>query len=325
MSGNDLMPVALAVGAVAVGAVYWLMSSKADGEGGGSGKAKGKPFLDKSRQTVKLIKKDELSPDTFRFRFALPDEKTMLGLPIGKHIKIYGKTPKGKVPGEWNGKPIPDHEKETYERKYTPTSSDMDLGYFDLVIKVYAPGHTYSPPRERFVDGGMMSQMIGALKLGESMDIAGPFGHIEYKGHGRFEVNRKPIPVAKHVGMIAGGTGITPMLQIIDAVLRDETDDTTLHLLFANQTEEDILLRDVLEERKKQHPRRFKFYLTLDRPPTGWKGFTGFITDSMLVDSVPPASPESLILMCGPPPMLDYACRPNLEKLGHDKSRILAF
>eukprot|EP00961_Rhodomonas_salina_P198969 2683831-Rhodomonas_salina.1 len=52
MSGNDLMPVALAVGAVAVGAVYWLMSSKADGEGGGSGKAKGKLEIieGKSRQ-----------------------------------------------------------------------------------------------------------------------------------------------------------------------------------------------------------------------------------------------------------------------------------
>ena len=46
--------------------------------------------------------------------------------------------------------------------------------------------------------------------------------------------------------MIAGGTGLTPMLQIIYAVLRDERDSvTTLHLLLANQTEGDILCRKV--------------------------------------------------------------------------------
>lgn len=51
----------------------------------------------------------------------------------------------------------------------------------------------------------------------------------------------------KHIGMIAGGTGITPMLQIIRAVLRNKDDKTVMWLIFANQTEEDILLREELE------------------------------------------------------------------------------
>lgn len=50
----------------------------------------------------------------------------------------------------------------------------------------------------------------------------------------------------KKVGMIAGGTGITPMLQIINAILR-EASGVEISLLFANQAEEDILLRDVIE------------------------------------------------------------------------------
>ena len=37
--------------------------------------------------------------------------------------------------------------------------------------------------------------------------------------------------------MIAGGTGITPMLQIIEQCLKDPNDDTKLSLLFANQVE----------------------------------------------------------------------------------------
>ena len=36
----------------------------------------------------------------------------------------------------------------------------------------------------------------------------------QYKGSGLFEYNRKELPVVKHVGMVAGGTGITPMLQV---------------------------------------------------------------------------------------------------------------
>ena len=47
--------------------------------------------------------------------------------------------------------------------------------------------------------------------------------------------------------MVAGGTGITPMLQIIRAIQKDEADSTELYLIFANQTEEDILLRKELE------------------------------------------------------------------------------
>ena len=51
--------------------------------------------------------------------FALPSEQHVLGLPIGQHIYLSAKI---------NG--------ELVVRPYTPTSSDDDKGYFDLVLKV---------------------------------------------------------------------------------------------------------------------------------------------------------------------------------------------
>jgi len=45
---------------------------------------------------------------------------------------------------------------------------------------------------------------------------------------------------AKRIGMIAGGTGITPMLQLIRQVLKDSDDKTELSLLFANQVGTDL-------------------------------------------------------------------------------------
>ena len=58
--------------------------------------------------------------------------------------------------------------------------------------------------------------------------------------------------------MIAGGTGITPIMQLVRAVFRDPEDETCLSLLFANQTGEDILLRNELGEVQKKHPRMKK-------------------------------------------------------------------
>ena len=59
------------------------------------------------------------------------------------------------------------------------------------------------------------------------------------------------------------------MLQLIREVFRDTSDTTTLALLFANQTEDDILLREELEEVQKQFPDRFKLWYTVDRPAEG--------------------------------------------------------
>ena len=63
-------------------------------------------------------------------------------------------------------------------------------------------------------------------------------------------------------------SGITPMLQIVKAVLKDPADTTKVSLLFANQTEEDILLRSELELLAKRHD-NFELWYTLDRPSEG--------------------------------------------------------
>lgn len=163
---------------------------------------------------------------------------------------------------------------------------------------------------------------MDSLKVGDSLDVQGPYGVIEYYGRGEW----KKYGENKHkIGMIAGGTGVTPMLQIIKAILMDKDHDKTeISLLFANQTEDDILVRDMLEDWASQHKERFKVWYTLDRPPLGWSYSTGFIDENMIQEHMPPPSKETLILLCGPPPMIKYACKPNLEKLGYDMKKMVA-
>lgn len=71
---------------------------------------------------------------------------------------------------------------------------------------------------------------------------------------------------------MAGGSGITPHYQLIDAALSDKTDTTKWTLIYSNVTEEDILLRKEWDSLAKANPDRLKVVYTLDQPPAGWKG-----------------------------------------------------
>jgi cytochrome-b5 reductase len=106
--------------------------------------------------------------------------------------------------------------------------------------------------------------------------------------------------------MIAGGTGITPMIQIIRAALRNPNDTTKVSLIYANVNEEDILLRDELESLKKAHPKRFNLYYVLNNPPASWNGGVGFVTKDQIAQQFPsPDTPRTKLLICGPPPMVN--------------------
>ncbi|XP_063479062.1 NADH-cytochrome b5 reductase 3 isoform X2 [Symphalangus syndactylus] len=204
---------------------------------------------------LRLIDREIISHDTRRFRFALPSPQHILGLPVGQHIYLSARIDGNLV-----------------IRPYTPVSSDDDKGFVDLVIKVY-----FKDTHPKFPAGGKMSQYLESMQIGDTIEFRGPNGLLVYQGKGKFAIrpDKKSNPViktVKSVGMIAGGTGITPMLQVIRAIMKDPDDHTVCHLLFANQTEKDILLRPELEELRNEHSARFKLWYTLDRAPEGERG-----------------------------------------------------
>jgi cytochrome-b5 reductase len=287
---------AVAVAAVSVAAILFVSKML------GGGKPKRKTALQKdSFIALTLAKKIIVSHDTRIFRFALPSEEHVLGLPIGQHVMVMANVKGSDV-----------------QRAYTPISSDDDKGFVDLMVKVYRAG-----VHPKFPEGGVMSQHMDTLKEGvDTLKFRGPTGRFEYLGNGKCTMRGKPIAV-KHLAMIGGGTGITPLLQVIRAVLKNPEDKTQVSLIFANQTEEDILLRPELEECAKDP--RVSVWYTLDRPPAGWKYGSGFICEDMIREHLPPASDSTLVLMCGPPPMITYACKPNLEKIGYPSTSFVVF
>lgn len=169
-----------------------------------------------------------------------------------------------------------------------------------------------------------MSQHLDSLPIGATLEVKGPLGHIEYNGKGNFLVYGKP-KFARKLTMMAGGTGITPVYQVAQAILKDPEDRTEMHVVYANRTEEDILLRDEMDSWAKKDD-RFKVWYVVEKAREGWEYSVGFITESILREHVPEASEDTLALACGPPPMIQFAVQNNLEKMGYDiENNLLVF
>jgi cytochrome-b5 reductase len=246
------------------------------------GAAKRKPVLDPAVwQEFTLKEKIVISPNTAIYRFALPHPSDVLGLPIGQHISVQA---------EIEGKEI--------MRSYTPTSSDDDLGHFDLLIKSY--------------DKGNISRYVSLLKLGDKVRIKGPKGQFKYHPS-----------LSREIGMIAGGTGITPMLQIIRAALKNPLDRTKLSLIYANVNPDDILLKKELDELAAKHASRFKVYYVLNNPAAGWTGGVGFVSKDQIEKHMPPTDANIKVLMCGPPPMMT-AMKKHLGELNYPAPRTVS-
>ncbi|GAB2271981.1 Nitrate reductase [NADH] 1 [Dionaea muscipula] len=257
----------------------------------------------------KLIEKVSMSHDVRRFRFALPEKDHILGLPVGKHVSVYA-TIDGKL----------------CVRAYTPTSSFKTVGFVDLVVKIYFKGRN-----PNFPYGGVMSQYLDSLSTGSVIEVKGPLGHIEYAGRGDFLVHGEQIKHAKKLAMIAGGTGITPIYQVIQAILEDPEDETEMHLVYANRSEDDVLLRDELDGWAKAHGSRLKVWYVVSnrtrrRDLLQWKYCDGRVSEAILREHIPAAADGTLALACGPLGMIETCVKPNLVKLNYDiKEQLLVF
>ncbi|GJM92775.1 hypothetical protein PR202_ga09271 [Eleusine coracana subsp. coracana] len=237
-SVETTVAVAVAVVAVAAGGAFILLRSK-----------KPKGCLDPENfREFKLVEKTQISHNVAKFKFALPNPTSVLGLPIGQHISCRGQDAAG----------------EEVIKSYTPTTLDSDLGYFELVIKMYPQGR--------------MSHHFRELKVGDYLSVKGP--------------------------------------KVARAILENPNDRTKVHLIYANVTYEDILLKEELDKMAKNHPDRFKVYYVLNQPPEIWNGGVGFVSKEMIKAHCPAPAEDIQILRCGPPPM-NKAMAAHLEELGY--------
>lgn len=103
-------------------------------------------------------------------------------------------------------------------RPFTFTCLNTD-NYLEFTIKIYT-------------DHDGVTNKLGKLNIGDELILHDVWGAINYKGPGLF---------------IAGGAGLTPFISILRQLKKDgQLEGQTL--LFANKTEDDIIIKDELDE-----------------------------------------------------------------------------
>lgn len=248
--------------------------------------------------SLELASREDESSDTRRFTFKLPNSSDVLGLPCGMHFltRIKGATGKATI------------------RAYTPISNDKRKGAVELLIKVYYPN-------ENFPEGGKMSQLFDALKVGDTVDFKGPMGMLEYHGRSKFTVHGEKHTFNK-CNFIAGGTGITPVYQLLKEAHEDSGDETKMALAFGNRTDDDILCRRQLETFAKN--KNISVTHVVTQPSKGWKGETGRVRREIIEKTFYPPGDDVLNGLCGPPGMVQSLTK-QLVEMGHDRKRIFEF
>ncbi|KAF9455798.1 hypothetical protein BDZ94DRAFT_1276612 [Collybia nuda] len=264
-------------------------------------------FLSKTQWKKVVLKSIEIaSHDSRYYRFALENASQPLGLPIGQHVfvRMIKKTPATIVDGVAVAA-----QEEVIQRAYTPTSQPNALGEIELLLKLYLPTPT--------IPGGKMTTLFDKMQVGDNIELKGPLGSFTWLGKGTALWKGKERKV-KQIGMICGGSGITPMLQVLRGVFQDKEDtETKVSLIYANKSEIDILCRREIEELLESAGDRYHLHYTLNNPPEVWQYSQGFVNAGMMREHLPAPAEDSLMMICGPPGMINGA-KASLTENGWD-------
>lgn len=253
--------------------------------------------------SLKLLDRQEVSGTSSVLRFGLADDSQPLKLSTCACILA-----KADLPHKDNG------ETEAVVRPYTPISTNALVGAFDLLVKNYG-------------DQGRLSTHLCTMPVGDTID----FKHI------KFNVKiQAPFP-HKRIGMIVGGTGITPMIQALHAVLGDAAAPTErVSMLYGSRHSGDILGKEMLDAWEAFSPKLEVTHVLSNEPEDSeWKGTRGFITKELLKEKLPApdGKDDVIIFVCGPPIMYDIFCGPRsdpevtglLQELGYTKEQVFKF
>ena len=151
--------------------------------------------------------------------------------------------------------------------------------------------------------------------------MEGPRGRNQYLGYGKFLIKKKPFTKTK-VGLIAGGTGIAPLFQILQASTL-ANDGLQMVLIYSNKTKEDILMKAEIDEMAAKNTKNLQVHYTLTRHDDSKHGdcshLKGRVCQEMFKKcQLPPPSPETLIFFCGNKGF-NKCCAQQLEEMGYSE------
>jgi len=172
-------------------------------------------------------------------------------------------------------------------RSYSMSSTARELPELTFYVRVLE-------------DGVMSNYLRNQAAVGDQLEIDGPYGV--------FYLREEKVPQI----MIAGGTGLAPMMSMIDTLRLNNFRRKQVILAFGCSFEKDLFAQDDLELRQTWM-RNLDVRTCVSRPEGEWKGYNCRAQLSITEDDI--THPDTIAYLCGPPEM-NAAARDHLEALG---------
>jgi len=166
------------------------------------------------------------------------------------------------------------------------------------------------------VEGGLMSNYLNEnLKAGANLKLMPPIGNFVTD----FAANNQ-----RHVVLVGGGSGITPLISIAKSAL-DQESNSKVSLIYANRNINSIIFKSALEELANKYEGRFNMLHVLEETSDEIASYEGYVTKEIIENALAklPQMPatDTVFFTCGPGPMMDVVVS-SLASIGVDDSRV---
>jgi len=208
---------------------------------------------------------EPLTADAVAVGFAVPVElRSEFAFHPGQHLTLR------RIAGD-------DEDRRTYSICSTPTEL-AEHGLLRIGVK-------------RVPAGSFSGWLTETLSVGELVEVMTPAGHF----------GLEPDPGrARKVGLIAAGSGITPVLSIAASILAAEPASEVV-LLFGNRTSADVMFLEPLADLKNRYPSRFTLLHVLSAEPQLSELLSGRIDAAKIATlRAGPGAGVSDWFLCGP-------------------------
>jgi ring-1,2-phenylacetyl-CoA epoxidase subunit PaaE len=211
---------------------------------------------------------DRLTEDAVSIRFDVPaDLREAFEFRAGQHLTV-----RRVLPGE-----------PEVRRSYSICSTPRELAELG-VLRIGV----------RAVAGGAFSAYaVGGLRPGDRVEVLPPLGHFT----SGFAPDR-----SRHYGVVAAGSGITPVLSVVATALDTER-ASRVTLVYANRYARSVMFADELADLKDRYPDRLHLVHVLSREPQGAALLSGRLDAARLagiLTNLVDASTVDEWFLCGP-------------------------
>lgn len=237
---------------------------------GAGGVVRNEGLDSKSFAELRCLKNEQHTHDTRKITFQLPNGEARWTTQVPITNVLVG------VPFQEPGAEAP----KVVARPYNPLTVD-EPGSLTILVKKY--------------QDAKIGSKLHSLEVGQTIGVKGGRQQWPFEPH-----------KYTHYGMVAGGTGITPLIQAASHILEKDS-VAKVTLVCANKTPQDILLLDELAALQKAYPKRLAIFHHVDSV-AGTQ-----VTPELLKRHMPAAGPGVLIMVCGPMGMLKAVAGPKAK------------